>query len=241
MKNRKLCMGTTLGKALPVMAILASAFVAAAAQAGTPTTYLEEAGIVGQDTALKIFRMPVANSAGKITYYDVEMDFAVSATGVPALAGAPFIQPSLALKTNHFVPGRYFVKYSGQATEFGDLSSGVGTGGATVWSLAMEQNPDGDFPDQATWQTGAPSPDVEARLKAAKVNTNPNYSYGLTAVGGAVAGGAFNNDGLLAAEQVNGALTLFSYTDSTGKDQPTVQGSIVFTLCANAACSNAPK
>jgi hypothetical protein len=225
---------------LSMIAIALAAIAAKPAMA--QTAYLEQAGIVGQDTALKIFRLPVTNSAGKVTYYDMEIDLAVSANGVPALAASPIIQPSPSLATSHFVPGRYFVKWPGKSTQFGSLSSGVGAGGATVWSLAMDQAPDGNFPDQATWQTGTPSPDIQARLTHAKAATNPNYSYGLTAVGGNGGGySPFVNDGLLAAEQLNGTLTFFSYTDSNGNDQTNVQGSIVFTLCANAACSNAPQ
>jgi hypothetical protein len=100
----------------------------------------------------------------------------------------------------------------------------------------MDLSSSGPYPNQSIWQTGTPAPDVSARLYTAKIRKNPNYSYGTTPEGGS---GVFYNNGLLAAEQVNTSLTLVSYT-SFGTDQQLPVGSIIFTLCANAACTNAP-
>lgn len=221
------------------MAPLAAGFALPCA-AATPTAYLESAGIVGQGGALKIFRLPVANSTGKITYYDVGINLTVNNSGVPAVSTTPTVVKSATLQTNNFQPGRYFVKYGNVATQFGTLTSGVGTGGATVWTLVMAQNPNGDFPNQATWQTGTPAPDVQARLTAAKVVANPNFSYGLTVNGGGT-GGFHRSNGIMAAQQVNSTLTLSSYTAYGGSDSALTTGSVVFTLCADTACSNAPK
>lgn len=203
--------------------------------ASAQSAYLDQSGIVGAGNALSISRLPVANAKGQITYYDVSMSFKVSASGVPALAATPKFTPSPTLVTNHFLGGRYFVMWGGNATQYGTLSYGVGSGGATVWTLVMDKQPNGAFPGQAVWQTGAPAPDVAARLNKAKIPKNPNYSYGVVSVAG---GNAFSgSNGLLAAEQIGSNLTLFAYSDY----YTTSQGSIVLTLCADTVCSNAPK
>ena len=215
----------------------------APAAASAQTAYLEQSGIAGVGKSISITRLPVPNSSGLVSYYDGLLILSVSSAGVPKLPAQSF-KPSPPLQTSTFVPGRYYVKYDANATQFGSLSQGVGSGGSTVWSLVMEQNPDGDFPEQATWQTVSPAPDIAARLAAAKVPSNsPEYSYGITAVGGSGYGPqAFvHNNGLMAAEQVNNTLTLVSYTNYYNQDVSTQAGSITLNLCADSACSNAPK
>ncbi len=208
------------------------------------TAYLEQSGIVGQGKLLTISRLPTANASGKISYYDGTINIVVSPAGVPSVGTSSFMM-SKKLVTDHFVPGRYYVKYGNAATQFSTLTDGVGQGGSTIWSLVMDTSPDGNFPQQAVWQTGAPAPDVAARLNAAKVPPNGNYSYGTFPVGnhldGCCNGNDFSSDdGLLAAEQVGQSLILTSYTDGDGHDQPDLTGSITLGLCTDKACSNAP-
>ena len=215
---------------------------AAPAAALAQTAYLEQSGIVGQGKLLTISRLPTAQANGKIGYYNGTINILVSPAGVPSVGSSSFVK-SPPLVTDHFVPGRYYVKYDNSATQFGSLTEGVGNGGSTLWSLVMDASPDGYFPDQATWQTGAPAPDVAARLTAAKVPLDPNYSYGTTEVGnylGCGNNGFQNNNGLLAAEQINNTLELVSYTGCEGGDYPQQTGSIVLGLCTDKACSNAP-
>ena len=214
---------------------------AAPMAANAQTAYLQSSGIVGEGKTLSISRLPVADANGNLTYDDVTIAFSVSATGSLSQAGKAKIVPSAVLVTNGFIAGRYYVKAGSCATQFADVTYGTGSGGSTVWNLVLETNANcgGAYPNQATWQTGAPAPDVAARLAAAKVPDNPNYSYGLTEIGGGANGPFYVSNGLLAAEQVSNELTLISYTTYHG-DQSGQAGSIIFGLCADSTCSNAP-
>ena len=87
------------------------------------------------------------------------------------------------------------------------------------------------------------SRDVATRLNNAKVQLDPNESYGLTVVGDNIAYNPFKYDnGLLGAKQVgnNLLLTSFAYYNGGG-DEALGQASITLGLCADAACSNAPQ
>ena len=200
------------------------------------TAYLEQSGIVGQGKLLTITRLPTAQANGKIAYYDTTINIVVNAAGVPSV-GSSTVTISPKLITDHFIPGRYYVKYGSEPTQFGSLTEGVGHAGSTIWSLVMDQAANGQFPDQATWQTGKPAPDVAARLAAAKVMIDPNDSYGVVDTGPQY---EFGNNSLLAAQQVASNLTIISYTYN-GSDYPSQTGSIVMILCADKACSNAPQ
>jgi len=108
----------------------------------------------------------------------------------------------------------------------------------------MDKSSQGAYPQQATWQTGTPASDVASRLATAKITKNPNYSYGTSPVGGSSQ--PFFSNGLLAAEQINNTLTLISYTSALNgvggpEDQKLPFGSVILSLCNNAACTNAPK
>ncbi len=115
---------------------------AAPAVASAQTAYLQQSGIAGVGKTISIERLPVTNSSGVVGYYDGTLTVGVSAAGVPSLTAQSF-KPSPVLQTSTFVPGRYYVKYQNQATQFGNLTEGVGSGGSTVWSLVMEQAPNG--------------------------------------------------------------------------------------------------
>ncbi len=207
------------------------------------TAYLEQSAVVGVGKMISISRLPVASASGAITYWDGTINLAVSPSGVPSLTTSPLFVKSPKLATDHLKAGQYWVKVGGCATQLATVTSGVGAGGSTVWTLLLSgPNVCAGYPNQATWQTGTPAPDVAARLTAAKVINDPDYSYGLTNIGGGggCCGGFSGNNGLLAAEQINDQLELISYTDVYGQDQPEQTGSIVFGLCENASCSNAP-
>ncbi len=213
------------------------------AVAWAQTAYLQDSGIVGEGKTLSISRLPVADANGNFTYNDVVIGFSVSATGVLTQAGKAKITPSPNPQTDGFIPGRYYVKSGNNATQFGSLTSGVGSGGSTIWTLVMDVAPTADFPNQASWQTGTPAPDVAARLSAAKVPLDPNDSYGITAVGNHLGcyNGFTDNNGLMAAEQVNNTLTLMSYTDCGSNDRSYETASIILGRCTDNACSNAPQ
>ncbi len=114
------------------------------------------------------------------------------------------------------------------------------SGGSTIWALSMTSQPNGiPAPAQSSWQAGAPATNLQARIAKAKITLDPNYSYGLNGQP-ATYGTAFPRNGLLAAQQVGAQLTLFSFSNGP-KDSDTPTGSVVFTMCADANCSNAPK
>ncbi len=213
---------------------------AAPGAAYAQTAYLQHSGIVGEGKTIFIDRLPVVSPAGTISYYNGAISLTFNASGTPVIGGHPFtLSPPVA--TDGFIAGRYYVKYGSAATQFGTLSYGTGAGGSTIWTLIMDVPADGAFPDQAVWQTGHPEPTVSTRLTAAKVQLDPNASYGLVTVGDHY-GDAFGSDnGLLAAEQVGNNLVLTSFTDTNGTDHSLGQASITLGLCADAACSNAPK
>jgi hypothetical protein len=217
---------------------LAITLAAASSNAATtPTAYLEYSGIVALGKSITVTRLPVVDATGAVRYVDVGISFKVDNAGGLTFASKPTAVPSPNLVTSNFVAGRYYVKVASATTEFANLTSGVGAGGATVWTLIMEKPADAAFPNQAIWQTGNPAPDVATRLATAKVPNNPNYSYGLSPVGNTY---YFPTNGLLAAQQVNSNLNLVSYTYNKG-DVASQVGSVVFVRCADTACSNAPK
>lgn len=204
--------------------------------AGTPTAYLQYGGIVGQGSTIYLSRIPVTNAAGQTQYYDGSITFSVGSSGTLTSPPTVTLSASPSLTTSHFVAGRYFApKSSSPYYVLGTLTSGVGAGGATVWTWTEDTsatyNP---APYQAVWQTGSPAPDIAARLAAAKTPINPAYSYGFVAV---ASGGLFCNNGLLAAQQVANTITLLSY--SYCADSSTQLGGVVLKQCIDAKCSNA--
>jgi hypothetical protein len=204
-----------------------------------PTAYLEDASVAAVGKTISISRLPVTNSTGTVLYKDVVINLAVNASGNLTFATVPSVTISPSPTPTKFVAGRYYVSVSG-TNYFGSLTSAVGAGGSTIWTLTMDLTPEGGYPQESVWQTGAPAPDVASRLATAKVAKNPNYSYGTSPEAD---GSGFYNNGLLAAEQINNKLTLVSYTyNSAGpaNDQRLPYASIVLGLCNNAACTNAP-
>jgi hypothetical protein len=205
------------------------------AQAASPTAYLEDAAILATGKTISISRLPTTGSNGKVEYFDVDITLSVDANGKPSLKGAPVVKASPDITPTNFIAGRYYIRV-GNTNYLGSLTSAVGAGGSTIWNLTMDQGSVGSYPQQATWQTGTPSPDVASRISTAKIKKNPNYSYGTSPAAGYY---TFVTNGLLAAEQVNNTLTLVSYSHSG--DQQLPYGSVILGLCANASCSNAPK
>jgi len=215
--------------------LLLATLAASGSAAAAPTSYLEDAGVVAFGKTIDVSRLPVTTSKGAIIYKDIVINLSVDALGNVTFAAKPTVTASPTPIPSNFIAGRYYLRYFG-TNYFGDLTKGVGAGASTIWTLTMEQASGGSWPEQSIWQTGTPAPDVASRLNTAMVRRNPNYSYGTTPEGG---NAVFSNNGLLAAEQVNTSLTLVSYSGNTG-DQQLPVGSIIFALCANAACTNAP-
>ncbi len=126
-----------------------------------------------------------------------------------------------------FVAGTYVDSAGNSYTVSGP---GVGPGGATAWSIAANSADAGGAILSATWYTAAGSGNPEyPRLKAARINSNDGYSFGVT--GGLVDGGvlSFYNGALVGAEQTGNGLVISSFSYS-GTDKPTPTTSYRLTL-----------
>jgi hypothetical protein len=250
MNFRKPSIETILCKALPASAIVAaSAFAPSSAQATTPAAAFDYATIVGSGNTIHVDRVPVIGSSGNVIYEDVQLTFRLTtdSTGNPTLSNpSTTVTASPSLTTAQFQPGTYFALFSSTVV-MATLTYGPNaSGGSTVWALSLKTQPGGiPAPAQSSWQTGAPAMNLQARIVKAKITLDPNYSYGLNGQP-ATYGSAFPRNGLLAAQQTGTQLTLFSFSYTTPGvsgviDTVTPTGSVVFTMCADAACSNAPK
>ena len=101
---------------------------------------------MGEGKTISINRLPVVSSTGAITYNNGAVNLTFNANGAPVLGGHVFTQAPQSA-TDGFIAGRYYVKYSSDATQYGTLSSGTGSGGSTIWTLLMDAPPNGNFPD----------------------------------------------------------------------------------------------
>jgi len=205
--------------ALLCMAPDASGAMAAA----TPTAFFEDASIIGVGKTITVSRVPVTNSAGVVTYYDVGIAFSVNAGGQIALTAAPTVVKSVSLITSNFFAGEYVSLASGPISLSGP---GVGPGGQTAWSIAATTTVCTQ-PASATWYTGTIAANPEAaRLQKAGV-TLTQYSYGIIGIGGC--GPLWSQGGLIGAQQIQNTLTLVTFS-SGGKDSPIPLAQMTFTL-----------
>lgn len=207
------------------------------ADAATPTPYLQDSTIVGSGGTLTITDMPVQTSTGSLVYKDVTIQLNAATNGNVTIApGFPKEQAAIAPILNNFVAG----KYAGPPT----LASGkflvtvngpgVGSGGATLWSLTPSGGSScGTYPQSATWYTGPISSNpLAARLKKAGINSS-FYSYGLVGFDPSCAVGnwAFFQAGLLiGVSQAEGSLTIVSFSNATGTDSQIPTAEITYTL-----------
>ena len=209
-----------------VAGLSAVACYASAAIAAEPTAFFEDASIVGGRQTITVTRVPVTNSTGGVTYYDVDLGFAVDAAGHLTLApDSPVITKSITLKTAHFKAGVYTSAASAPISVAGP---GIGgPGGQTAWSLTATTT-NCTYPPSATWYTGPiTSNPLAARLKKAGI-TQTQYSYGIVG-DGTQCSNYWQAGGLIGAQQVGNKLTLVSFTFNS-VDSPVPLTTNPFTL-----------
>jgi hypothetical protein len=208
------------------------------AGAATPTPYLQDSTIVGSGATLTITNVPVQTSTGSIVYKDITIVFDAAVGGhLSIAAGYPQEQPAISPILSNFVAGNYagpptFVKGNFLVTVKGP---GVGPGGATVWSLITSSGADNcTYPPLATWYTGpiASNPLAPRLTKIGLASTF--YSYGVVGAGSNCndAGVPFDfpTNGLIGVSQVEGSLTIVSFTTADLVDQATPVAEITYTL-----------
>ena len=111
---------------------------------------------------------------------------------------------------------------------------GVGPEGATPWSLTPASGANrATYPQSVTWYTGpiANNP-LAARLKKANI-TSSFYSYGIVGFNPSCAAGSYGyflSGALVGLSQVEGSLTIVSFTNSAGSDSPIPLSEITYTL-----------
>lgn len=151
------------------------------ALAATPTVYSGNATITGSGDVVTVARIPVQDSSGNIHYYDVTINFGVTAAGALSIASST-IQASANLIISNFQAGTY-ASPPGNNTWTNRLSGpGVGPAGTTAWSFNASggTSPNCSVPWSATWYTGPISSNpYTARITAAGI-TSTDYSYGIS-------------------------------------------------------------
>ena len=201
-----------------------------------PYTLFQYSTLTGSGSTVTATWVPIVNSAGKTTYENVTIQFAVSANGALSIApGYPKIVPTPPSLTTSFKGG----KYVGPSTVFEGTAivtvsgPGVAPGGATEWSLAAAKGAyPYTYPGSATWYAGqkATSP-IAARLTKAGI-TSTAWSYGIG--GGCLCsygnGGWYYANSLLGFSQTANTLTIVSFTDESGADHNQPVSQIIYTL-----------
>jgi len=196
------------------------------AQTSTPTAQFQYSAITGSNSVINATRVPVTDSSGKVSYWDVTINFTVSADGVPSTASGS-LQPSKALKVSSFQPGTY--KLSTDPNFAVVLSGpGIGVAGTTVWSISSA----GDLcgaPSSSEWWTG-PIVDnpLATRITTAKISSK-DYSYGSVGTNGNC-WPFYNQRDLIGASQVAGTLTISDFTDIGGNDHSVPQAQVTLVL-----------
>ena len=195
----------------------------AAAVAGTPTLYLEDATLTASGNTVTVTRVPVQTSTGAIIYQDITTAYSVSNTGALSVeAGYPEIVPSSTLLIGNFKAGNYTAVINGTTHKATLGGPGIGPGGSTAWSFSSNYTP-----FSATWYTGPLTANPEyARLTAAKI-TSAAYAYGISGIGGI--DGNWLAGSLIGAAQTGNTLTISSFTFESS-DHPTPIDNITWTL-----------
>ena len=200
-----------------------AAVLAVPAIAATPTPYLQDSTIVGSGGTITATDVPVETSTGSLVYKDVTIQLNAATTGNLTIApGYPKVVNAISPILNNFVAGNY----AGPSTLNSKflvtvIGPGRGSGGATAWSLTPSKGAGcGTYPAAATWYTGpiASNP-LAPRLKKAGI-TSSFYSYGLLGIGYACGSntdyGYFAGGEIIGVAQVEGSLTIASFTNANG-------------------------
>ena len=227
----------SMSSALAGLALALGVGLGPAADAATPTPYLQDLTIVGSGGTLTITDVPVQTSTGSLVYKDLTIELSADVKGNLTIAkGFPKELNAIKPVLNNFVAGTY----AGPAT----LASGkflvtvngpgVSAGGLTAWSLTTPKGADcGTLPLSAIWYTGTiASNPLAPRLKKAGI-TSPFYSYGLVGTTSCRDAGPDNYFGagsVIGVSQIEGSLAIVSFTDNNGQDLPTPFVEITYTL-----------
>jgi hypothetical protein len=197
------------------------------ALAGSTSAHLEEAAIVGLHEGLTATSIPVPIAGGGIVYWDMTVLLATDGRGSLALApGYPKFQPVPVFLAG-FRAGDY-----GPVTVTGP---GVGSPGATIWSLATNKRANAcTVPVSALWDVGpiADNP-LAARIEKDGI-ISADYAYGLVGAGPAAdcapsTRPAFGQGALIGVWQAESSLTIVSFT-SNGTDYKTPIAQITYNL-----------
>lgn len=222
----------TIGLLLGLTGLLTQAAVAA-----TPTPYLQDSTIVGTGGTLIITDVPVQTSTGSLVYKDVTIQLNAATNGNLTIApGYPVVQNAAEPILNNFAAGNYVGPPTLGSGKFlvTVTGPGVGPGGATLWSLTPASGANcATYPQSVTWYTGpiANNP-LAARLKKANI-TSSFYSYGIVGFNPSCAAGSYGyflSGALVGLSQVEGSLTIVSFTNSAGSDLPIPLSEITYTL-----------
>jgi hypothetical protein len=163
---------------LPLL-IGASLFIAQAATAA-PILYTDQSSAISAaaDT-VRMARVPVANNAGVISYWDVTLKLtADGTTGRPAIAPANIlVSPSPGLISAAFRAGKYKDIFGNGYTVTGP---GAAAGGRSNWSVLLSKPAAGwtGYFFGGNWTTGAiAGHPIENKIRAQSINLSA-YSWG---------------------------------------------------------------
>ncbi len=169
--------------------------------------------------------MPVTDSSGAVSYWDVTITFNVSSRGIPS-AAASSITRSQKLLVASFRAGTY-VASTDNNYAVTLAGAGIAAGGTTAWSMSSTGGIC-QLPSTANWWTGpvADNP-LASRITMAKI-TSKDFSYGFLGTGANC--WPFRPGDLIGVAQVGNTLTFEDFTNNAGADQSIPQAQTTFTL-----------
>lgn len=200
--------------------------------AASPYASFQYATITGSTNTISATLLPVINASGKTALENVTLQFGFDVSGnliVSSLKSAPAPAP--------IITGFKVGKYCGPS-RLGNggmaiLAAGPGltNSGATEWTLSSTGTNGNTYPESASWYVGAlASNPLYARIKAAGI-TSTAYSYGIGGSEVATPTESWYLKSLLGFSQVNNTMTIFSFTDSSGKDHNQPVDQVTYTVC----------
>jgi len=144
--------------------------------ADTPRASFGSALITGADNRITVTRVPVIDSAGKVTYRDVTVNFNVSNTGALTL-GTPTNNPSPNLVTSGFQAGDY-KDSRGNVYKVTGPSVIPGTT-RTLWALALVSAGFDATKFSMSWVTGSVAGHPNQSSLTPRKITSSSFSWGI--------------------------------------------------------------
>ena len=211
--------------------VAVSTLAVRAQTSGTPSILFQDAGVATSTNTIDVTRVPVVNSKGTITYYDISLVFEQSGSGEPVLvSGSPVVATSAKPNSANFIAGTYIAP-TGMFDNNGIITvSGPSAlaGGGTEWTLTLPSGAYGEtYPNSAVWYVEpiASNP-LAARIQKAGL-TSTQYSYG---VGNTFTDHWYENS-LLGFSQSGNSLTITDFTNlGNDVDQSTSADQITYIL-----------